>query len=173
MRDAADRHVALWARELPGLDPLNEAILFRLAVLARQVAANRRDTLDSDGLRYWQFKVLLMLRRLGPPYQASPSHLADMLGLSRGALSARLRPIEEAGLITRTGETDDRRRVCVRLTAAGHRAFDQHADAEDRGEAALLAPLSAAEKRRLADLLRKLTLAVEDGPPAEHAARTA
>jgi hypothetical protein len=40
--------------------------------------------------------VLLTLRRLGPPYEASPSRLADLLGLTRGALSARLGPVEDA-----------------------------------------------------------------------------
>jgi len=43
----------------------------RLAILARRTAHDRRDTLDRDGLRHRQFKVLLTLRRLGPPYTAS------------------------------------------------------------------------------------------------------
>jgi MarR family len=54
--------------------------------------------------------VLLVLRRQGPPYSASPSYLADALGLTRGALSARLAPIEQAGLITRATDEADRRR---------------------------------------------------------------
>jgi DNA-binding MarR family transcriptional regulator len=117
--------------------------------------------LDSDGLKQWQYKVLLMLRRLGPPYETSPSHLAELLGLTRGALSARLVTIEEAGLIVRTHETGDRRRVRVRLTDAGYAVFEQHAVAEEEGEIALLAALTPAERRTLADLLRKLVLAVE------------
>ena len=55
----------------------------------------------------------------------------------------------------------DRRRVHVRLTAAGRRAFDRHARLEGRDEAALLSALSAADQRRLADLLRELMLVVE------------
>ncbi|MFJ2398520.1 MarR family winged helix-turn-helix transcriptional regulator [Streptomyces sp. NPDC087843] len=164
--DSVDRHVALWSKELDWMDPVKEAIFARLAILARHAAQARRDTLDSDGLRHWQFKVLLMLRRAGPPYAASPSHLADLLGLTRGALSARLAPLEEAGLITRTHEAADRRRVEVRLTDAGYAAFEQHAVSEDEGENALLAVLSAAEKRTLADLLRKLVVAAESGATA-------
>src|SRR5215475_9498199 len=127
MRDSVDQHVALWSNELDWLDPVKEAIFTRLAILARHAAQARRDTLDSEGLKHWQFKVLLMLCRLGPPHAASPSELADMLGLTRGALSARLRPLEEAGLITRAHDAADRRRVQVRLTPAGHHAFEQHA----------------------------------------------
>jgi hypothetical protein len=74
--DSVDRHVALWSKELDWMDPVKEAIFARLAILARHAAQARRDTLDSDGLRHWQFKVLLMLRRIGPPYEASPSRLA-------------------------------------------------------------------------------------------------
>ncbi|WP_369264663.1 MarR family winged helix-turn-helix transcriptional regulator [Streptomyces sp. R35] len=161
--DSVDRHVALWSKELDWMDPVKEAIIARLAILARHTAQARRDTLDSDGLQHWQFKVLLMLRRLGPPYEASPSQLADMLGLTRGALSARLAPLEDAGLLTRTHERSDRRRVRVRLTDAGFDAFEQHVVSEDKGENALLAVLSPAEKQTLADLLRKLVLSAESG----------
>nr|WSY49536.1 hypothetical protein OG999_04810 [Streptomyces sp. NBC_00886] len=55
----------------------------------------------------------------------------------------------------------DRRRVRVRLTDAGHAVFEQHVAAEEAGELALLAALTPAERRTLADLLRKLVLAVE------------
>jgi hypothetical protein len=90
VEDSVDRHVAVWVKELAWMDPVKEAIFFRLAILARHAGRTRRDTLDSDGLRQWQYKVLLMLRRLGPPYETSPSRLAELLGLTRGALSARL-----------------------------------------------------------------------------------
>ncbi|HZM74807.1 MAG TPA: transcriptional regulator [Candidatus Limnocylindrales bacterium] len=105
-----------------------------------------------------------MLRRQGPHYEASPSQLAEMLGLTRGALSARLAAIEEAGLIVRSVDVKDRRRVHVRLTRAGHRAFEQHASMEEKGEGALLQPLTRKERQTLADLLRKLVLAIENPP---------
>jgi DNA-binding MarR family transcriptional regulator len=162
-QDSVDRHVEIWAKELDWLDPVTEAIFVRLAIVARHAAQARRSTLDADGLKYWQYKVLLQLRRSGPPYEASPSQLADRLGLTRGALSARLAPIEEAGYITRTHETADRRRVRVRLTEAGSAAFEEQASHEERGEAALLAPLTPDERQTLADLLRKLVAAVENG----------
>lgn len=164
MRDSVDQHVTLWSKELHWMDPVKEAIFARLAILARHAAQARRDTLDSDGLQHGQFKILLMLRRLGPPYAASPSQLADMLGLTRGALSVRLGPLEEAGLISRTNAPADRRRVRVELTPAGYDAFEHHASSEEQGEGALLSVLTAEEKQTLADLLRKLVTAVESGP---------
>jgi DNA-binding MarR family transcriptional regulator len=167
--DSVDRHVELWTRELSWLDPVTEAIFVRLAIVARHATQARRSTLDADGLKYWQYKVLLQLRRQGPPYEASPSQLADRLGLTRGALSARLAPIEEAGYITRTHDTADRRRVRVRLTAVGSVAFEQQASHEEQGEAALLAPLTQDERQVLADLLRKLVAALEGSTEADQA----
>jgi len=161
MRDSVDEHVARWVDELEWMDPVKEAIITRLMILARHAGQSRRDTLTSDGLKHWQFKVLLVLRRVGPPYTASPSRLADMLGLTRGALSARLAPIERAGLITRTVDEADRRRVRVRLTPAGNDAFEQHANSEDKAEKELLSPLTVKEQRALANLLRKLVVGIE------------
>ncbi|BCY10350.1 MarR family winged helix-turn-helix transcriptional regulator [Actinoplanes sp. L3-i22] len=158
MKDVIDEHVALWVRELDSLDPVQEAIVGRLSLLGRHLAGSRRAALGASGLKHWQFKVLLMLRRAGVPYERSPSQLAEHLGLTRGALSARLRPLEEAGLIVRTSAGADRRRVTVRLTPAGLATWERHTGAESAAEAALLAALTAAERDQLAGLLRKLVL---------------
>jgi len=149
-----------------------EAIFMRLHILDRHASRTRRETLDADGLRHWQYKVLLTLRRLGPPYTTSPSQLADLLQLTRGALSARLGPLEEAGLISRTHVQADRRRVLVRLTDAGHAAFEQQAESEEADETALLSALTEAERRTLADLLRKLVVAAESGPGGPRRSRS-
>jgi DNA-binding MarR family transcriptional regulator len=159
VRDEADDHVAVWAAELDWLDPVQEAIVVRLTILNRHLGQARRAVQRAGELERWRFKVLLALRKGGPPYQASPSVLADRLGLTRGALSARLRPLEEDGLIARSGETGDRRRVRVGLTEAGYAAFERYAGKESRGEAQLLAALTPGERETLADLLRKLVLA--------------
>ena len=161
MQDSVDRHVARWREELAYLDPVHEAVVARLMIVSRHLSRAREVAHADADLPRPAFKILLALRRLGPPYTASPSELADHLGLSRGALSARLGPLEDAGLVSRTVDRDDRRRVHVRLTAAGRRAFDRHARLEGRDEAALLSALSAAEQRELADLLRRLVLTIE------------
>jgi DNA-binding MarR family transcriptional regulator len=161
VQDSVDRHVERWREELTYLDPVHEAVVARLMIVSRHLSRAREVAHADAALPRPSFKILLALRRLGPPYTASPSELADHLGLSRGALSARLGPLEDAGLVSRTVDRDDRRRVHVRLTAAGRRAFDRHARLEGRDEAALLSALSAAEQRDLADLLRRLVLTIE------------
>ena len=143
------------------MDPLHEQVVARLVLLTKHLAHSRETTFADEDLGRASFKVLLALRRLGPPYTAQPSELAEQLGLSRGALSARLSPLEQDGLITRTTDPDDRRRVHVALTPAGREAFDRHGQHEGRAEAALLDALSRTDQRRLADLLRVLVIALE------------
>jgi DNA-binding MarR family transcriptional regulator len=170
MRDSVDAHVEHWADELPWMDPVKEAIFVRLGLIARHASLSRRDLDDADELARWKFKVLITLRRQGPPYTASPSQLADHLGLSRGALSNRLGALEADGLIERAADSRDRRRVHVTLTPAGHTAFQTHASNEEDLEQQLLVALSPPEKITLANLLRKIVLPIEDRtpPPIAH-----
>src|SRR5690242_4052144 len=154
VQDSIDRHVAVWAQELVGLDPVREAIIARLTILGRHLDQVRRTVLTESGLKHWQFKVLLKLRQAGPPYTASPSDLAEQLGLTRGALSARLGSLVAAGLVTRTRDSADQRRVHVTLTRAGYLAFERHSGSEAAGEDALLSALSTRERTVLASLLR-------------------
>lgn len=161
MRDSVDERLAIWLRELPGLDPIKEQIISRISIVGRAVSEGRSESLDTNELAYWQFKTLLMLRRQGPPYELSPSELADILGLTRGALSARLAGLEERGLIVREHELGDRRRVTVRLTEPGRHAVQTQLDGEDAKEQRILAGLTDREKQVLANLLRKIVVAVE------------
>lgn len=161
MRDSIDDKVDEWMRLLPELDTTKEQIIGRIAVVHGRIAAGRSTTLDDNELAVWQFKTLLMLRRQGEPHELSPSRLAELLGLTRGALSSRLTGLEERGLLVREHDRTDRRRVIVRLTEAGHRAVVAQLDGEDAAERQVFAPLTEREKRDLADLLRKLVLAIE------------
>ncbi len=164
-QDSVDRHVARWRQELPWVDPLHEQVVARLMLIAKHLARAREAGFADDDLGRASFKVLLALRRLGPPYTARPSELADQLGLSRGALSARLSPLEDDGYITRTTDPHDRRVVHVTLTQEGRAAFDRQGQHEGRHEAAVLAALSRADQKRLADLLRTMVLAIEEPDP--------
>lgn len=168
MRDSVDDHVDRWAREIPSLDPLREQVIARISKLARHISAGRSTALDAGGLAIWQYKTLLALRRAGKPYELSPSTLADQLGLTRGALSARLATLEHNGLITRRHDNQDRRRVRVRLTSTGIQALDTQQHAEEHTETHLLAALTHPETQTLASLLRKLVLAIEN--PRSHRA---
>jgi DNA-binding MarR family transcriptional regulator len=84
-------------------------------------------------------------------------------------MTNRLDRLEEAGLVRRFADPDDRRGVLVELTKAGHRAWDLSAGAAAAREALIAAALDQAEKEQLNALLRRLMLAFErlEGKPPE------
>jgi DNA-binding MarR family transcriptional regulator len=75
----------------------------------------------------------------------------------------RLDRLEQAGLITRGPDPEDRRGTLITLTAAGRKLLDDAMEAHLQNERRLLSALSDTEQRKLADLLRKLQLGL---PPA-------
>ncbi|MBC2932500.1 MarR family winged helix-turn-helix transcriptional regulator [Nocardioides sp. zg-1228] len=158
MRDVVDEHVETWARELPGLDPIKEEILARMARIVREVSEGRARGVAAGGAAPGEYKTLLMLRKQGEPYQLSPSALARVLGVSRAVASTRLGVLEDKGLVRRAHDTHDRRRVTVELTSAGHTLVDALLEGEERRERDILRPLDEDEQNELAELLRRVVL---------------
>lgn len=99
------------------------------------------------------YAVLAALEERGPISQAD---LGRILGLDRNAVNTIATRLDDAGRITRTTDTSDRRRNVVALTAAGRKALAELQSATDRVQAELAAPLTADEARRLSALLAKI-----------------
>jgi DNA-binding MarR family transcriptional regulator len=87
-----------------------------------------------------------------------PTEFTSALMLTSSGTTKRLDRLEQAGLITREPDPDDRRGTLITLTPAGHRLIDSVTEAHLDNERRLLSELTNAEQRRLADLLRKLQL---------------
>jgi DNA-binding MarR family transcriptional regulator len=80
--------------------------------------------------------------------------------LTSSGTTKRLDRLERAGLIARQPDPADRRSTLIALTDAGRELVDTATAAHLANERRILAGLTAAEQGRLADLLRKLTLAL-------------
>jgi DNA-binding MarR family transcriptional regulator len=78
--------------------------------------------------------------------------------LTSSGTTKRLDRLEQAGLIARAPDPDDRRGTLITLTAAGRSLIDKLTAAHLENERRLLAALSEADQRRLAGLLRQLLL---------------
>jgi DNA-binding MarR family transcriptional regulator len=76
-------------------------------------------------------------------------------------MTNRLDRMEEAGLIRRLPDPEDRRAVQVELTEAGRRAWDDTISVQAAKEALVAEALDGDEKRQLNDLLRRLMLEFE------------
>ena len=103
---------------------------------------------------------LLVLSRLSREGPASISELAALDRVRPQSMAQTVRDLEDAGLVTRHRDPDDRRRVVLELTQAGvDRLLATRARREDWLTGALERELSAAERRELRDaigLLRRV-----------------
>ena len=113
--------------EIPGLDLPTEAITQRVHLINRGLDRALSEVTEGFGLSVGEYMVLTMLRGQGEPYRLSPSRLADSCVLSTGAMTNRLDNLEQAGLVKRVPDPDDRRSVQVTLTKKGHTLWDQMA----------------------------------------------
>ena len=157
-RDGVDVILEQWRRERPELDPSPIGVIGRISRLARELEQRLEAVYRRHGLEPGWHDVLATLRRTGPPYQLRPSDFAGTLMLTSSGTTKRLDRLEQAGLVTRAPDPDDRRGTLITLTAAGHRLIDAVTEAHLDNERDLLGALTADEQRRLADLLRKLQL---------------
>jgi len=165
MRDHVDFVLSQWHAQCPGLDVSPMAVFSRLFRL-HTLAAREADTaFRQHGLHQGEFDVLATLYRSGPPHTLNPQALVSALLLSSGAMTHRLDRLEQAGLLAREPNPDDRRSVMVSLTPQGLRVTkavlgDYLAELEQ-----LLAPLAAPDRKQLATLLRRLLAAHDHHAP--------
>lgn len=155
-RDEVDDLVAAWRAERPDLDSSPLHVLSRITRLARHLDRARRAAFASHDLEPWEFDVLSALRRQGAPYQLSPGALLHSTLVTSGTMTNRIDRLEEAGLVRRQPDPQDKRGVLVTLTAHGRVRVDE-ALADLLGyEQGFLRDLSAQDRRALAGLLRRL-----------------
>jgi DNA-binding MarR family transcriptional regulator len=157
--DHVDRFLA--EHELPGVDLEVEGIVDRINGLNRRLHKMLDETLAEFGLMHGEWKVLNHLQGAGPPYRRSAGKLAERAELSSGAMTNRLDRLEQAGLVRRLRDPDDRRGVKVELTEMGLKVWEDALRTGAAQEALVAGALSKDEKGQLNALLRRLMLEFE------------
>ncbi len=160
-RDAVDERIERWLQEIPDLDASTEGIVSRIDLIQKYLRRTHDETLEQFGLTWGDVKVLGSLRYGGEPYRSTPGRLGGHLGLSSGAITARLDKMESAGLIRRLPDPADRRGIIVELTDRGKELWEQSISVQADKESTVAATLSERDQERLNDLLRRLLLAFE------------
>lgn len=99
-------------------DPLDldRQVCFPLYAASNLLNRLYRPLLGEMGLTYPQYLVMLVLWKETPQTVGS---LGDVLHLDSGTLTPLLKRMELAGLVSRTRDADDERRVLVGLTTKG------------------------------------------------------
>ncbi|MEU1789728.1 MarR family transcriptional regulator [Streptomyces sparsogenes] len=146
-----------WRRERPDLDLSAVAVLGRLSFLAENVIGPAGErAVKRHGIARGEFDVLATLRRVGAPYTLSPSALSAELMMSRAGMTKRLDRLENAGLVARSLDADDRRSFRIALTDKGRQVVDAALTDLAAALGELAAELTAEERDALDGVLRTL-----------------
>jgi DNA-binding MarR family transcriptional regulator len=171
MPDAVDGILEQWARERPDLDASPMAVMGRIKQLAREIERALDRVFARFDLGLGEFDVLATLRRSGAPYRLTPGALLEATMVTSGAITKRVDRLEQAGLVTRAPDPNDRRGVLVGLTGEGLELVDRVVEEHVANEENLLAGLTGGERERLARLLRKLGESVRAAEGAQPRSR--
>jgi DNA-binding MarR family transcriptional regulator len=161
--DYIEEMIAAWRRERPGLDLSGMAVVARLLRVAHRFDEAQDEFFSALGLKPGWLDVLAALRRAGEPYRLTPTRLAEEALISTAGMTNRLDRLEDAGLIARLPDPDDRRGVLVELTDEGFELVDSAVDAHRGLSRRLLGTLDARERDALDQLLAKLLVPLERG----------
>ena len=162
--DWADRHVARWRDHWidVAFDDEVEAIIVRIDRIVRYFRKTKQEAVAAAGLHDSEYDTLHHLMIRDTPGLANPSDLAEDLGISNAGMTGRLDSLEKAGYLQRRTPPEDRRRVHVEVTKAGVEVWRRAMGLRGRAEEDLIGELSAEERSELAQLLKRLTLRLEE-----------
>jgi DNA-binding MarR family transcriptional regulator len=143
-----------------------EGIVDRIGKINSRMKKAQKATLREHDLTPEEWGVMCALRLGNDACRSSPGDLAGDLELSSGAMTSRLDRLEEAGIVRRLPDPDDRRGVVVELTEKGRDAWDLAANVQGRREAFFARTLTKPEQKQLNTLLRKLLRGLDELPAA-------
>jgi DNA-binding MarR family transcriptional regulator len=160
-KDWTDALLDDFAAVRPRQDMEPYQVTARLSRLALHVARVQEESFGKYGLNRGEVGVLAALRFAGPKQQSSPTRLFKGLMLSSAGITSRLDRLEQRGYVKRSRHPEDRRGVLVELTDSGRHVLEMAVNADISRERDLMAGLSAAERKSLAALLKKLLSSLE------------
>jgi DNA-binding MarR family transcriptional regulator len=150
-----------WATVAPDLDTAHLEIVARLHRVAHHLRLRAEAVLEPHGLTQGEFDVLSAVRRSGSVDGLTPSALAAAVLVSSGGMTKRLTALERGGWISRQRSARDGRSVRVALTTSGRERLDALLPAYFAAEREVLDGLDDAERGRMADLLRDLSMRLD------------
>ncbi|MFL5346877.1 MAG: MarR family winged helix-turn-helix transcriptional regulator [Hyalangium sp.] len=152
------------ARRFPELDASAIETCLAMLLTAQELGDAYEAHFARHGLSQGRFVVLIHLLYEEDSTGAglTPAELADNSACSRATMTGLLDTLEHSGFISRQDHPEDRRMYTVHLTPKAHAFLQGMLPDHYRRVAALMAPLSQAERATLQQLLKK----VASGIPA-------
>lgn len=165
--DPVAAELSKWAAQAPHIDHGALALLMYFAQIGQYVMASNEDVARRAGLSFSDITVLGALRRLGPPYESTPTQLARTFWITLPGMTKRLSKLEGLGLLKRRADPDDGRSIFMRLTPKGLGLLRELVARHQPPEYYALMQMAPADRSRLSALLRQLLQAID----AEHGRR--
>lgn len=109
----------------PPMNDRSNTALVALRRILRVTELNARKLAQESELTTSQ---LLVLQHVSQRGSALPSEVARAVALKQATVTVVVNKLEDAGLVTRKRDTDDRRRVWIELTDAGRAALESSPD---------------------------------------------
>ena len=131
--------------------------IYRAATAVRRRA--ERGLLAELGLSWGGFTTLWVLWVWG---EMQTGELAEECDLSKGTLTGVVKTLEKRGFVQRRRVDSDRRRVTVSLTDSGRGTIERLFPRFNLYEGEMVGGLSTAEKKQLAELLRRVIVAASE-----------
>jgi MarR family transcriptional regulator, lower aerobic nicotinate degradation pathway regulator len=148
MNDTTHQQPALRMPEELLASPL--FLLKRLGMAAKEASL---PAYESAGLHPYHYAILALLDE---GHRETQGEIADALGYDRGQLVGLLDELEDASLVERRRDPNDRRRQIVEMTAAGKKTLAKLRALSSRIDDEFLAPLDAEQRELLHGLLLDL-----------------
>ena len=126
-------------------EPDSAGLFTRLTRVALRLEAFQRRCLDGLGLNFGDFALLRVLILAEPDHQLLPTELGELLLRSSGGITQMVDRLEARGLLARSRDATDGRRIVVGLTAEGHRLGELASERYRAGRASVLGALDEAD----------------------------
>ena len=134
--------------------PVDDSIFFKLV---RVVNLTARPFSESIGRSYHlslnEWRILLVLANHP---RVAASEVAALTGLDKMTVSRAIAALERRGRVVRKVDATDRRRMLLRLSAAGERLYERIGLPAKARERSLFRGIPAADQERLEHLLDRL-----------------
>ena len=144
-----------FSRRYPNMNPSAIKACAALLRTGSELLTAFEAILGLHGLSQGRFLTLIVMNR-NPDEAASPSSLAEKVGVKRATMTGLLDRLERDDLIERRADQQDRRKIGVRLTPKGRQVLTEMLPDYYRRVAKIMANLTEKDRLELMTLLGKV-----------------
>lgn len=158
-----------WERERPDLDLGDFLLAIYIRRLGRLIESEYERMCQARfGMSAWDMRVLLALRRGGPPHAMRPTDLFEALLVTSGAVTKQVDRLQRRRLVKRLPDPDHGGGFRVQLTERGLEMVDTAVEllARDSAIRPATEKIDKREREAAARFCLKLIALLEPAPPA-------